>query len=260
MSAQWKVSVAQLGRWEGIPGPELFWMSDFKRTYTIALLTVIATSPDGDIAVINTGPDPKELERLNSLWAVGVGPECKLVIEETLESLFTARGLDVDRVKWVFATPFQAYTVGNLHLFPNARICLSRTGWEFFFGNSYPDHPHDYPPNVFPPDVLAYLLYTAADRLLLLNDDHEVAPGLTTRFTGAHHRASIGVSFDTARGDVVVSDSAFVRENLEPGRILGIIENMYEALDAYKWFRSASVFVPLYDPRIVHDYPSGVIA
>lgn len=259
MSGQWHVRAVELGRWTGIPGPELFWMSNWAEKREIALLSVIAVNDAGDVAVVNTGPDAEDLVRMNAMWAAGVGADCQLTQTGSVLEALSEMGLTAESVKWVFCTPFQAYTVGNVTAFPQARICLSRKGWRFFFENPYPNHPHDYPPQVFPPAVLHHLIYEARERILLLDDEHAVAPGLATRFTGAHHRASIGVSFTTAVGEVVVSDSAFLYENLEPGRLLGINESMYEALDAYAWFRSVDAFVPLYDPQVLVRYPGGVI-
>ncbi|HEX3679766.1 MAG TPA: hypothetical protein VHU90_08600, partial [Galbitalea sp.] len=82
---KWKVNVRRLGTWSGIPGPELFWMSDFDREYEIALNAIIATNDAGDVVVVNTGPEPDDLARLNDLWAAGVSPRCQLSIETPLE-------------------------------------------------------------------------------------------------------------------------------------------------------------------------------
>jgi hypothetical protein len=68
------------------------------------------------------------------------------------------------------------------------------------------------------------------------------------------------VQFETAKGTVVASDAAFQYANVEEGKILGISENIYEALDAYRRFREADVFVPLYEKRVFDRYPDGVIA
>jgi glyoxylase-like metal-dependent hydrolase (beta-lactamase superfamily II) len=233
-------------------------MSDFDREYEIALNVIIATNESGDVVVVNTGPEPDDLARLNDLWAAGVSPRCQLSIETPFEEHLKSLGLGFSDVDVVLVTPLQAYTVGNLPLFQNARIGILRSGWEFFFDTRYKPHPHDYPPNVFPPRVLNYLIYEAHERLLLLDDNQEILPGVSVRFTGGHHRASMGVSFATGGGEVVASDSAFVRENLQPGRVLGIIENMYEVLDAYEWFRSVPHFIPLYDPDVAGQYPGGI--
>lgn len=257
-SGEWKVHVCKLGTWSGIPGPELFWMSDFDREYEIALNAIVAINDAGDVVVVNTGPDPDDLDRLNDLWAAGVSPRCRLTIETPVHEHLASLGLGLNDVDLVLVTPLQAYSVGRLPMFSRSQIGLLRRGWEFFFDTRYKPHPHDYPPNVLPPRVVEYLVYKAHDRMLLLDDEQDVLPGVSIRFTGAHHRASMGVSFATAAGEVVASDSAFVRENLQPGRVLGIIENMYEALDAYQWFRSVPHFIPLYDPDVAEEYPGGI--
>lgn len=260
MSPIWRVNAFQLGTWSGIPGPELFWMSAWSEKREITLLSVIAENDAGEVAVVNTGPNAADLPRMNAAWAAGVGPDCALSITASVTDGLDRFGHRVSDVRWVLCTPFQAYTVGNIALFEQARVALSGRGWRFFFDNPYPRHPHDEPAGVFPPHVLTHLVYEARERLVLLDDAHDLAPGLRTRFTGGHHRASIGVSFTTGIGEVVVSDTAFLYENVEQERVLGISENIYESLDAYRWFREAAAFVPLYDPEVLHRYPDGRVA
>lgn len=127
--------------------------------------------------------------------------------------------------------------------------------------NPYKNHPHDQPKMLFPPKALEYLMHDAIDRVRLLDDEDSITEGLSTFFTGGHHRASIGVRFETVKGPVVASDTAFLYANVEENHPLGISENIYETLDAYRRFREQSeIFVPLYEQRIFERHPEGVIA
>ncbi|MDO8184987.1 hypothetical protein Q5424_04095 [Conexibacter sp. JD483] len=260
---KWSVRAMKVGHWTAVPGPELHWMSHWDEWQQVDVLMLVARSDDGRVALVNTGPGQDYLPFMNAHWARVVREDCSFDVapEQRIEAILAANELTPDDVDYVICTPFQAYTVGNLPLFERARICLSRRGWDFFFQNPYPNHPHDYRPMVFPPRVLEWLVYEAHDRIVLLDDEHELAPGLRTFFTGAHHRASIAVDLDTANGRVIASDAAFLYENVEQSTLLGINESMYEALDAYARFRrDADHFVPLCDGRVFDRHPGGVIA
>lgn len=259
----WHVQAMKVGAWTTIPGPELFWMSAWEEWTDMWLLSLLARSDEGHVVVVNTGPPVDYLEYMNSLWSATVREDCRLEVaeDERIENALATHDVRPEDVTHVVCTPFQAYTTGNLAMFSNAQVCLSRRGWEFFFMNPYPSHPHDFAPMVFPPKVMEHLVYAARERIRLLDDEDEVAPGFSTFWTGAHHRASIAVRFDTAVGAIVASDSAFLYANVEDRKLLGINESMYEALDAYERFRrEADIFVPLYEKRVFERHPEGRIA
>jgi hypothetical protein len=59
---------------------------------------------------------------------------------------------------------------------------------------------------------------------------------------------------------VIFSDCMFRYEHITQGRLLGINENMYEALEAYERIRrEADILVPMYDPRVLEKHPGGRI-
>jgi hypothetical protein len=69
------------------------------------------------------------------------------------------------------------------------------------------------------------------------------------------------VEVDTPGGVAAISDSYFVRENVEKNIPIGINENMYEAIAAYARVReTADLVVPLYDPGNLERYPAGRVA
>jgi hypothetical protein len=109
--------------------------------------------------------------------------------------------------------------------------------------------------------VLVHLVTDGWDRVRLLDDEDEIVPGVRTWWAGAHHRASLAIEIDSAAGVVIASDAFFHYENVEDDRLLGINENMYEALACYERTRRvADHIVPLYDPKVFDRYPDGVVA
>ena len=58
-------------------------------------------------------------------------PDAGLHIDESEypENALATLGIKPDDVDYVFVTPFQMYSVGNINMFKNAQICLSKKGW-----------------------------------------------------------------------------------------------------------------------------------
>lgn len=258
MANGYSVVVASVGRTQ-IPGPELFWMAGWGEWYELTF-NVAVLRKDDVVCLVNTGA-PKDLSVLNARWTGIFGDRGRFVRgpRETITARLRQLGLRPSDVTDVVCTPFQMYSTSGLPLFRRARIHLSKRGWIHY--HTTHDHPHDDRWTSIAPDVLTYLVVDAWDRVHLLEDEDEIAPGLRTWFSGTHHRASIAVEADSTAGTVVLSDSFFYYENVEDGRLLGINENMYEALACNeRTLRVADHVVPLYDPKVFDRYRDGVVA
>jgi hypothetical protein len=255
-----RVDVISFGNWQWAPGFELFWMDGNAPDEPLALLGVVIRSGDATI-LVNTGADPAYLPVMNAHWARG-NPRHQIVVkpEEELEPALAAVGVTLDQVTHVIATPFQAYALGNILRFPNAKLCLSRTGWIDFHAPRWRNHPHDYRPFCIPNDVLVGLVTDAWDRVELI-DDSAIAPGVSTFWAGVHHRSSLAVRAETTNGVMITSDSFMRVENITRMRPIGICESMEEALIAYhRIAEEADILVPLYDPHVFTRHPGGRIA
>lgn len=242
-----------------IPGPELFWMSNWDDWFTLSF-QVLLIRGEGITALVNSGP-PDDLTRLNALWEDGLGPRARLerTDDQRIVPALARHDVRPQDVTHLLLTPLQLYTTGNVQRFPDAEICITRRGWVHF--HTTHEHPHDVRWNSMSPEVLVHLVTDAWDRVRLLADEDELAPGLRTWWCGVHHRASMVVEIDTARGTVAASDAFFHYENVEDGRLLGINENMYEALATNeRVLENADHLVPLYDPKVFERYPDGVVS
>jgi glyoxylase-like metal-dependent hydrolase (beta-lactamase superfamily II) len=239
-----------------VPGPELFWMSDWDQWHP--LLFQVALIQGGDVtALVNTGP-ARDITAMNAKWSAMLGDRAALRRDDgqfILDQL-AARGIGPDDITHVILTPLQLYTVSNVAAFGRARICLSRRGWTHF--HTTHSHPHDDRATSIPDDVLVHLVTDAWPRVRLLDDEDELAPGLRTWWSGVHHRASIVIEVDTAVGTAAISDSYFYLENVERGHPIGINENMYEAISVYaRAAADGKIVVPLYDPKNLTRFPGG---
>ena len=243
-----------------VPAPEVYWMESFHQWTTLQFQMGVITG-NGKTILVNTG-FPEDIRSLAAAWQSFLGEKAVLhrpddwKTRPALESI----GIKPAAVDYVIVTPIQLYATGNLDMFPNAKICVSRKGWiEDIIAPSYPHHvPRN---NCIMDKDLFWLLGPNAHNLILMDDVHELLPGLTCRWGGAHHRSSMIVEVATAKGCVMLSDCAFHFKNVEEGKPIGIAESIIEAHQAYEHIRQkAKLFVPLYDPLVQVRYPKGIVA
>lgn len=103
---------------------------------------------------------------------------------------------------------------GALLRFPNARIHVSRTGWEENLRRRVDGKWHSYVDYAFSD----YLL--EADRVgrVVFHDDGEVVPGMNVIYLGGHSVCSLAVRIETAAGPAVIcSDDIYLYSLLERG-------------------------------------------
>lgn len=263
---KFKVNVLRLGRFQ-VPNWEVFWMSKFntaENSEPLPLtLNMVVIQGGGKVAIVNTGPSRDMIPVLDATWQRLFGPDAGLHVDESEypENALASIGLAPDDVDYVFVTPFQTYSVGNINMFKNAQICLSKKGWISLMAPKWKNHPHDQRQGCIPDENLRYIMFEAWDRLRLLEDEDTVMEGLDVFWSGVHHRASVCVKVDSTAGTVITSDSFFYEENVKQMWPIGINESMEEALTCYaRVNKEADVIIPLYDPKIYDTYPGGVVA
>ncbi|HVF28316.1 MAG TPA: hypothetical protein VM943_08765 [Pyrinomonadaceae bacterium] len=255
----YEVRVLKMGQCE-VAGPEVYWMSHWD-TWEMLYFYMVVIRGEGLTAIINTGP-PADLTALNERWSGAFGERGTLKRDESerplpaLESL----GISPEDVTHVLLTPLQAYATANIHLFPNAQICLSKRGWiEDFHAPKFPMHV---PRNLrIPDEALRYLMFEGHEKLRLLEDEDEIVPGIRAFWAGVHHRSSMAYVVETARGEVLVSDAFFKYGNIEKMEPLGIMESMEECFRTYERVRrEADIVIPLYDPEVIARHQDGIVA
>ena len=256
----WTIRILKVAQ-SFVRGPEIFFMSRWNEFYPLMFPIVVLQNGERTI-LINTGP-PHDLAALNASWLDYIeDPRGALVVrdEDRPEQALPAINIDPAQIDTIMLTPLQQYAIGGLRLFPNAQICINRHGWREFHG---PRHPMSRALKslTIPDATLSWLCTEAWDRVRLLEDHDEIAPGVITYRTGVHHPESTGVLVQTARGRVFLTDSLFYYENFEQNHLLGIAQNNEEFLDACVLIRKiADRFIPLYDPRVFDRHPDGIVA
>jgi glyoxylase-like metal-dependent hydrolase (beta-lactamase superfamily II) len=240
------------------------------REWQRLVYVVLVLEGDGRTVVVNTGPPP-DLAPLNEAWRTwgerlwgaaegGRRMQMRVLDEERLPAVLERAGVDPDAVDDVILTPIASYATGNLRVFRNARYWFSRRGWVDLHAPE-PDLPRaGERAGYLPDDVRVHLELAGAGQVRLLEDEHQVAPGISTFWVGGHHRSSIAVKVATRRGAVVHTDCCFLRRNVDEDVPIGAAQSQLECWRAYARIRrEADVLVPGYDPEITR-YEGGVVA
>ncbi len=244
-----EIQILKMGQCE-VPGPEVYWMSAWDTWETLHFWMVVVRG-GGKTLIINTGP-PADLTDLNAAWKKAIDARSQMARKdsERPENALKQLGIKPSQVDYVLITPLQAYATGNIPLFTNAQICISKRGWiEDFHAPKYEMH---IPRKLrIPDETLRYLEIDAPEKLRLLEDEDEVIPGIRAFWTGCHHRSSMAYSITTRPGKIVVSDCLFKYRNIEEHIPLGIMESLEECMRAYQRIREVGDYLlPLYDPLV----------
>lgn len=259
----YRVDVLKVGEFTACPGVQLYWMSNLgEDEWEPLAVYAMLIRGHGRTILVNSGPPLEELDSLNEIWLGGTGGRQKLVVndEDRVENRLRALGVRPEDIDTLVLTPLQSYATGGLDKFPNAAICVNRSGWGELFAPRWKPHPHDKLHMCIIPRLICHVFTDAWERMAMMENEHELAPGVEVFWTGVHHRSSVAVQVSTTEGTVVFSDCFFRYENIAENRILGINENMYEALSAYDRIRkTADILVPMYDLRVLQDHPDGKI-
>jgi len=244
-----------------VPGPEVYWMEAWNRREEMNILIYLVRA-EGHNILINTGP-PQDLTIINQAWLNFFGyPEAQIVRPEAQlpQNILRSQGLAPEDISLVLVTPLQAYATANIPLFRNANIGISRRGWIEDFQAPY-YHLHVPRHLRVPPDVNHYLQNDGWEKVRLLADEEELLPGLRVFWAGVHHRSSMAVAIDTAKGTIIISDCFFKYGNIEEGKYLGVMESMMEADATWSRIRrEATIFASIYDPEVFVRHPGGVLA
>jgi hypothetical protein len=248
------------------PGRAVFWQRDEPEWVSLRLQLILIEG--GDIrALVNTAL-PDDLSALHAEFpgALMFQPEgvrggtVRRRPDELQEPALAAAGVTPADITHVILTPIVRYTTDTLDQFPNAQICMLKSGWIHY--QTTHRHPHD-SRGAFSREALIHLVTDWWDRVRLLEHEDEIAPGLRTWFCGVHHRSTMVVEVDTADGVVAMSDAFFVYRNIEgeDWHPLGLNESFEETFRTNRRvLATARHIVPLYDHDVFERYPGGVIA
>ncbi|BBD72923.1 hypothetical protein HS1genome_1312 [Sulfodiicoccus acidiphilus] len=247
------VKMFKVGEHGEVPGPEVFWMKEFGKWYPLTFYSFLVRLQSGYL-LVNTGL-VEDLSKRNQFLRNWAGTDrCKFTSYGRIDHILEEAGVSPDEVTHVVVTPVQDYTVGGLPLFKRASLYFSRKGW---YNDVVTPGPQPFLNRdiYLPKYVRSYLFEEAWERISLV-DDQEIVEGVSLLWTGCHHRSSMAVQIDLSEGKLCLTDTAFTLRNLSENVPIGIAEDIYECLDAYRRLRESCVkVVPAYDPDNPKNFP-----
>ena len=142
-------------------------------------------------------------------------------------------GIDCAGVSHVIVSHMHYDHVGNYDLFPNATFYLQEDEMRFYTGK-YVRHAA-FRHSIEVDDVLAMVRYNYEGRLMLVDGEREVVPGVHVHRVGGHTAGLQIVTAQTAQGRAVLAtDASHYYHNFEknvPFMVLHDLPGMYDSFD-----------------------------
>lgn len=166
--------------------------------------------------------------------------------------------VDAPRVRYVVLTHMHYDHAGNLGHFPEARFHLQDKEMQYCTGRLM---RHDILRRTFHlADVLAAVRLLYEDRLVYLDGDATLAPGVTLHLVGGHTHGQQVVRVATRRGAIVLaSDGVHLWSNLRERNPFPILVDVGATLEAFAIIESLAEsqdhIVPGHDPAVLTRFP-----
>ena len=201
-------------------------------------------APGSPPIVLDCGFEPARGERM--------GRRCLCRPAEALARL----GIDPAAVELLAISHIHYDHVGNLHLFPNARMPVARAELEFWTTDPVAQRPQF--ATLADPDGIEQLRRAAAeDRVDLIEDRADVAPGITAVRVGGHAPGQLVFEVAGEHGPIVLaSDAIHYYDELERERPFGIFTDLADMYRGYttlkRYAASGAAVIPGHDPSVMH--------
>jgi glyoxylase-like metal-dependent hydrolase (beta-lactamase superfamily II) len=200
---------------------------------------------EGAPIVVDTGFAPE----------VGAERGRQLIIEPA-EALVRL-GVDPSEVRRVIVTHLHYDHIGNLSLFPRAEFLLARAELDFW---TAPDLPATVAGLVVREEIEAVTTLMSAGRVVLVEDESELIPGVRMLRLGGHSPGQLALIVDTADGRCVLAgDAAHYFEELELNRPFALFTDLAEMYRGYATLRRLArdldaTLVAGHDPLVTHRF------
>lgn len=201
--------------------------------------------PHGQTIVVDSGFDTE------------VGEERGRTVVVEPAAAMRSLGVDPETVRTVVVTHLHYDHIGNLELFPEARLVVARKDLEFWTG---PVADRRFFADLVVPSELEVVTRAAsAGRVRLVDDDLIIAPGVRVLRVGGHSPGQLIVVVDTAHGQcVLASDAIHYAEELDrdmPFALFTELADMYRGYDVLRELRDGGrMIVPGHDPAVMERF------
>lgn len=200
----------------------------------------------GDTIVLDTGFHPDSGRRR--------GRTCLRPPRKALTDL----GIDPRDVSRVVVSHLHYDHIGNLDLFPNARVLVPDR--ELSFWTTDIAAKPQFSRHVDPSGIAQVIELERAKRVDRYDGAGELAPGIHSITVGGHSPGQqVFVVETAARPVVIASDAVHLYEELEHRRPFGVVANLIEMYEAYELLgelerQRRAVVVPGHDPRVTERF------
>jgi glyoxylase-like metal-dependent hydrolase (beta-lactamase superfamily II) len=183
-----------------------------------------------------------------------LGRRCLCAPAEALARL----GIDPAAIELLVVSHIHWDHVGNLHLFPNARMPVAGAELEFWTADPVAQRPQ-FAAHADPDAIELLRRAVAEERVELIEDRAEVAPGITAVRVGGHAPGQLIFEVAGEHGPIVLaSDAIHYDDELERERPFGIFVDLADMYRGYQTLReyaaSGAAVVPGHDPSVMDRF------
>jgi len=234
-----------------VPGPLVFFNAEYDRLIDLYCYVWLIQGAEKPILV---DTEARNWDLFNEMTRSYIPGGVRSSPEEELKSQLKRYRVDPQEVSWIFLTHLHYDHSTGVHLFPNARVVVSKRG--FLEALSSPGGPSS-----IPRDFMEGLIEGWPQRLLLAEDEKEIVPGISTFWIGGHSPCSQAICVNTSKGMAVFSgDTIYTYRNLEDNIPIGAPYSLVQCIEAMERIKKrATIILPGHDPVVLQRYPGGVI-
>ncbi|GAI85193.1 unnamed protein product, partial [marine sediment metagenome] len=124
------------------PGPEIYFMKEWDKKYLLYTYVFIIRG-NGKTMLVDTGCG--DIEPINKMLLEEFGGTItfNLPEDETINAIIKKANIDPNKVDFVFISHLHHDHASNIHLFPNAKIVISKRGWLEYMKKERPYYYND---------------------------------------------------------------------------------------------------------------------
>ncbi|WP_341957574.1 N-acyl homoserine lactonase family protein [Pseudomonas sp. RC10] len=168
-------------------------------------------------------------------------------------------GIDPKEVKLLVLTHAHYDHAGNLGLYPNAKIVMSRKEFDFW-GTDMGKRPQ-YGHHIDPLDIERIQALHHEGRITLLDEkQNTLIPGIELYELGGHTPGQMAVVVEMPEGPVILaSDAIHYYDELEQDRPFAVLDSLADMYQGYErireWLqRPGAVVIPGHDPDVMNRF------
>jgi glyoxylase-like metal-dependent hydrolase (beta-lactamase superfamily II) len=169
-------------------------------------------------------------------------------------------GVNPALVKRVVVTHMHYDHIGNLDLFPNARLSVARRDFDFWTADPVARRSQ-FSVATDPAGIELMRRAHAAGRVDFIDGHFEIAPGLRAVVVGGHSPGQLMLEVDTPGGGVLMtSDAVHYYEELDEDRPFDTFSDLAEVYRAYDRVKQAAregqTLLVGHDPEVMERFPA----